>query len=163
MTLQTITLVADVPDEQTTAAEAAAAAFVKSLPDDAKGAVVVSATFGGTSLLPTPAERFQAARDALDALAGKSPRPTTDEIRAAVAELDDAARGYELLLTQPAVVAAPPVQPIQYSPPLTPAPVVDPAVAAQTAAQTVAAPTGEPEPAPAVVVPDAPAPTGEAG
>lgn len=141
MTVQTIIITADVPEEQQTAAQAAAATFVAELPHNVEGATVLSATYGGVSLLPTPAERFAAAREKFDALAAQNTIKAAD-LKAALAELDDATAAYELSLQAPAVVAVPP---IAWTPPapLAAGPVT---VDAATAAATVPAPTGD-EPA----------------
>lgn len=147
MSIVQIAVVADVPDDQQTAAQAAAAAFVATLPDNAEGTLIVAATFGGVSLIPTAQDNFDAALDNLRAVTSKTPRASADDVAAAVTKVDDAARALELSLSAPAAPAPADV------PAAAPA---DPAVVAAT----VPAPIGEdPAPAPADVPADVPAGT----
>lgn len=155
MSLQTIVIQVDVPEDQTTAAEAAAAGFVSDFSSNVDGAVVIAASFGGTSLLPSPQEVLDAALDALRGLADKSPRPSAAEIAKAADAVDAAVRIYN----------AGPIAPVVPAP--VPAPVdAPPAPDAATVAATAPAPTGEPAPTdpvePVGALPDVPAPTAAA-
>lgn len=134
MSVQTFVLSADVPEDQAVAAQAAAASFVQSFTSDVSGAVVVAATFGGTSLLPTPQEALQAALDQLRGLTSGGSRPTANAVQEATDAVDRAARALELALTAAAAPAP------------GPAPAANPDAAAVLAATTVGLPE---EPAPA--------------
>lgn len=97
MTVQTIAITADVPEDQDVAAQAAAASFVTSFTADVEGATVLAATYGGASLLPSPADEWAAAVADLDAL--KSGRPTAADVARAVERVQGAAKAYELSLS----------------------------------------------------------------
>lgn len=142
--VQSIVVLVSVPDDQATAAESAAAAFVSDLPDNVSGALVLSATYGGTSLLPSAQDALDAALDALRALSTKSPKPTAEEITAAADKVDAAVKVYEASLTTAAPAQA-------TAPAAAPAPLDQ-----HTVAQTVPAPTGaEPAPTDAAAAPAA--------
>lgn len=95
MPQQTLTVVVDSPDDQQTAVETAAAQAVESI--QSAGVVVIAATFGGTSLLPTPAEALRSAVEELQALIGANGTPTKAALQAATAKVDAAAAVVEAL------------------------------------------------------------------
>lgn len=143
MTLQTLVLTAEVPDDQTVAAQAAAASLVQTFLTDVEGSAIVAATFGGASLLPSAADAFAAALENVRQVTSKSPRASAADVEAAMSALDAAAKVLEAVAA-PAAPVADPAAPAA----------VDPA----TAAAVVPAPTGEEAPPapPAYSLPDVP-------
>lgn len=86
--LQPLTIVVDVPQDEDTAVEAAAAAAISGIQD--AGVTVVAAALGSRSLMPSPTEKLRAAVDALaDTAKG---RPAAGELQAAVRAVDEAAQ-----------------------------------------------------------------------
>lgn len=157
MTTQTVVLTADVPDDQAVSAEAAAAAFVSDFPTNVPGAIVLAASYGGTSLLPDARQLLDAALDTLRGLSDKSPKATPAEVAAAADAVDQAVKVYEATLTLDAAPAAPTPVGVPADQ-LATAPTVDP----DTAAAVAPAPTGEEPALPPYVlpgVPPAPVPT----
>lgn len=102
MSQQVLAVVVDTPDDEATAVESAAAAAVESL--QSAGVLVISATFGGASLLPTPAEALRSAVEALTELAKGSPAKSA--LQAAIERVDQAAA-----VVEAATPAAPPAGP----------------------------------------------------
>jgi hypothetical protein len=97
VSVETLVITMDVPSDQLTAADAAAASAVSSLQSDVDGLTVLSAVFGGSSLLPTPAEAFTAALDALQALSKRKPAPSHSDVVDAIEAVDRAGRALAIL------------------------------------------------------------------
>lgn len=111
MTLQTLVLAADVPEDQTTAAEAACAAFVQSFTADVEGATVTAASWAGASLLPSPQDEYEAALAALEDLSGPGKRPSQADLTAAITRVRDSGARWmiaQLADTPPATAPAAP-------------------------------------------------------
>lgn len=107
MTLQTLILAADVPDDQATAAEAACATFVQSFAADVEGATVAAATWGGQSLLPSPQDEYEAALSALEELSGPGKRPSATDLQAAVERVREASTVWMAAQQTPTAAAVP--------------------------------------------------------
>lgn len=138
MAQQTLTVVLD--DQGTpSAAESAAAAAVDTI--QGAGVLVVAATFGGSSLLPTPEEALRSAIDELAALAGKGTPPKPAELQAAVDKVDRAAQVVESAAAA-APAPAPAPAPGGFALPDEPAPAPAPVDAAPAPADPTAAPVG---------------------
>lgn len=94
--LRNIVITVDVPEDEATSVEAAAAAAVAGLTD--AGVLVTAAKFAGRSLLPNPVEELRAAIDALSELTRPGERPGVEELRAAVARADRCSTVIEALV-----------------------------------------------------------------
>lgn len=166
MTLQTFTLTAEVPDDQATAAQASCAAFVSTFAADVEGATVAAAVFGAESVLPSPADAYEAALSALDDISGPGKRPAAGDVQAAIQRLRDAGPAYEAWLqaNAAAVAAGVPTAPPAGMVVASETPVPAPAPTAPAPPPVPAVPSSQPAPvldqpaAPMVVASETPQP-----
>lgn len=133
--LQTHTITAEVPEDQAVAAEAAAAAFVRTLQDDVEGSVVLSARVNGKSILPSPQEQLHEAITRLRKLTRQSPKPTQKEYEDAADALEAAGKLVTAVIANAPEADAAPVSASAAEAAATSLPVEQSAPAAPTAAE----------------------------